>query len=83
MVISSVGLGTKNHFAGEGQQQFSSQSERSQWWLVMPWEPFESQEKSSLLRAATKQRAREDTADWEDLVFAVVICKVCKLVIAL
>jgi hypothetical protein len=25
MVISPVGLGTKNHCAGEGQQQFSSQ----------------------------------------------------------
>jgi hypothetical protein len=26
MVMSPVGLGTKNHCAGEGQQQFSSQS---------------------------------------------------------
>jgi hypothetical protein len=26
MVMSPMGLGTKNHYAGEGQQQFSSQS---------------------------------------------------------
>jgi hypothetical protein len=28
MVMSPVGLGTKTHCAGEGQQQFKSQSER-------------------------------------------------------
>jgi hypothetical protein len=30
MVMSPVGLGTKNHCAGEGQQQFSSQSVRQE-----------------------------------------------------
>jgi hypothetical protein len=31
-------------------------------------------EESPLLGAATKQEAHEDTADWEDLECAVVIC---------
>jgi hypothetical protein len=40
-------------------------------------------EESPLLRDATKQWAREGTADWEDLVCTVVICTVCELVTAL
>jgi hypothetical protein len=52
-----------------------------QWWLVILREPFESQE--MLLAAATKQRAREGTADWEDLVCTVVRYRMRELMTAL
>jgi hypothetical protein len=41
MVMGPVGLGTKNHCTGEGQQQISSQSESgdSKIWSWVPWGP--------------------------------------------
>jgi hypothetical protein len=40
-------------------------------------------EESLLLGAASRQRACEGTTDWEDIVCAIVICRVCELVTAL
>jgi hypothetical protein len=54
--MGPVGLGTKNHCAGEGQQQFSSQlSERVE--LGRPIEVGGEQvEESPLIEAANRQR---------------------------
>jgi hypothetical protein len=73
MVVSPAGTGTKYHCVGEDQQQFSSQS------VLCRMSESAVTISVALLEAATKQRLVKKT-EREDLVCAVVICGVFRLV---
>jgi hypothetical protein len=75
--LEAVELGTKNHCAGEGQQQFSGQSD-----LIAgrKSEVGVGGYQSTVLCCIARHRYQATTSeDSEDVTLAVVICRVCIL----
>jgi hypothetical protein len=80
--MSLVGLEMKNHFAGEGQQQFNNQSELVELWvdswsneLVVRHSPAGknvSMEAEDIVGICHQATTSKDIANWEDFMCAVV-----------